>query len=243
MLHKASRLKGAVVQATDGDIGAVEDLFFDDERWTVRYLVVSTGAWLAGRRVLISPMAVDRSWDTVEIGTRLTRDQIRRCPDADSRRPVSRQHETELLQYYGYPFYWGGSGIWGSYGIPAALLTTPPTPPAAIVPPPRTSTEDQHLRSASEVIGYHLLATDGEIGHIDDFLIDEKSWRIGYVQIDTSNWIGGRAVVISPDVLRGIDWAARRVTVAASRRDVQGSPVLDSVDLPPGETAPPFALI
>jgi sporulation protein YlmC with PRC-barrel domain len=241
MLHKASRLRGITVHATDGPIGSVDDVYFDDERWTVRYLVVSTGSRLDSRRVLIPPMAADRRWDTVDLRVRLTADQVRRSPGALSHRPVSRQEEAELLQHYGYPYYWGGTGLWGAYGFPAALLAAPR--PAAVPVPPPPSADDRHLRSVTEVIGYHIHATDGEIGHVDDFLIDEESWRVQYLQIDTSNWIGGRAVVISPDILRGIDWVNRRVSVGISREAVQASPVLDAVDLPPGENAPPFALI
>jgi sporulation protein YlmC with PRC-barrel domain len=244
MLHKASRLRGIPVHATDGEIGRVDDLLFDDERWTVRYIVVAAGSWLMGRSVLLSPMSAEAGWDTVELRTRLTTDQVRRSPDAAAHRPLTRQHEAELLGHYGYPFYWGGAGVWGAFGAPGALAAASP-PPVSTPPlqPPRRPAEDRHLQSISDVIGYHILAADGEIGHVDDFLIDEATWRVSYLQVDTSNWIGGRAVVVSPEVLRGIDWTSRLVNVAISREKVKESPVLDSMDVPPGENAPTFALI
>jgi hypothetical protein len=209
----------------------------------VRYVVVNAGSGLSARRVLLSPMSMARSWDTVELAVRLTREQIERSPDADAHRPVSRQFETELLQHYGHPFYWGGAGLWGAYGFPAALLEGATSPPPLGVPPPTPPARDQHLRSVSEVIGYHLHASDGEIGHVDDFLVDEQSWQIRYLQVDTSNFIGGRAVAVSPQVLTGIDWPSRVVNVDITRAAVKDSPRLDAVEVPSAELAPKFALI
>src|SRR5688572_18651291 len=221
MLHLFSRLRGADVHATDGVIGTVEDIYFDDEHWAVRYIVVSTGAWL-GRSVLLSPMAVEEGWTAGLVRVKLTRKQVESSPDAATHEPVSRRMESELLRHYGYPIYWGGSGVWGAYGMPAALLGAPPEP---VSPPPVPATAapadvrnqqndaDRHLRSAADITGYHVKATDGSIGHVDDFLVDDRSWEIRYVQLDTSNWIGGKAVAISPQVLREIDHASRLVKI------------------------------
>jgi sporulation protein YlmC with PRC-barrel domain len=237
MLHKASRLRGIPVHAIDGEIGRVEDLLFDDQRWTVRYLVVAAGSWLMGRRVLLSPMSIQQPWDTVELRATLTTDQVRNSPDADAHRPLTRRHEQDLLGHYGYPFYWDGAGIWGAFETPGPLASAPPQEARP------STTEDRHLQSVSDVTGYHIHAADGAIGHVDDFLIDEATWRVSYVQVDTSNWIGGRAVVISPGVMRGIDWTSRAVNVGIPREAVKASPLFESVDLPTGENAPPFALI
>jgi hypothetical protein len=254
MLHLVSRLRGASVHATDGEIGTIEDLYFDDEQWTVRFVVVSTGAWL-GRSVLLSPISVEEGWTPGRVHVKLTRRQVEDSPDAATHEPVSRRLERELLRHYGYPIYWGGTGVWGAYGIPAALMGAAAEPIARPVPPApsgdvraenvveETDDEDRHLRSAAHVIGFHVEATDGGIGHVDDFLVDDRSWQIRYVQLDTSNWIGGKAVAVSPKVLRGIDHAGRSVKVAVSRDAVKAAPPLDSIDLPPAELAPPFVII
>jgi hypothetical protein len=255
MLHLVSRMRGAAVHATDGEIGTVEDLYFDDEHWTVRYVVVSTGAWL-GRSVLLSQMAVAEGWTAGLLHVKLTRAQVQSSPDAATHEPVSRRLESDLLRHYGYPIYWGGTSVWGAYGIPSALLGAPPepvAPPLTTVPAASAaagsqrstdqSRDDRHLRSAADITGYHIEATDGRIGHIDDFLIDDRSWQIRYVQLDTSNWIGGKAVAISPRVLREIDHVARLVKVAVSRDVVKRAPALDSLDLPAAETSPPFVII
>lgn len=122
MLRSIDDLQGFAITATDGAIGEVNEFYLDDESWAIRYLVVSTGTWLASRYVLISPLAikqVDRT--TNQIYVNLTMKQVERSPDIDTRKPVSRQHETAYFDYYGYPYYWGGPYLWGAAAFPAAL--------------------------------------------------------------------------------------------------------------------------
>jgi sporulation protein YlmC with PRC-barrel domain len=184
MLHKASKLRGATVQASDGDVGTLQDLYIDDEQWRVRYLVVKT----QGKTVLLSPDTAAASWNTAAVPVALTRTEVgERAPDV----------------------------------LPA----------------------DGHLVSTRQLKGCHVRATDGEIGHVDDVLVDEQSWRIRYLVLDTSNWVGGHSVVVSPRVLNGADWPERRVNVDVARDDVRRSPALDSIEVGPGEDAPPFAII
>jgi hypothetical protein len=193
-------------------------------------------------------MSVVEGWSSGVVRVNLTRRQVESSPDATTHEPVSRRIERELLRHYGYPIYWGGSGVWGAYGVPAALLGAPPEPvvPPEIPVPATTEVEadqDRHLRSAADLVGYHIKATDGEIGHIDDFLVDDRSWQIQYVQLDTSNWIGGKAVAVATRVLRDIDHGGRTVAVSVSREEVKRSPALETLDVPPSETAPPFVII
>jgi hypothetical protein len=104
MFRNASTLDGSIINATDGEIGHVEDAYFHDEAWTIRYLVVDTGTWLIGRKVLISPNSVTQPLGASRIiDVSLTREQVRNSPDIDTHRPVLRQHEREYLGYYGYP--------------------------------------------------------------------------------------------------------------------------------------------
>ncbi len=99
------------------------------------------------------------------------------------------------------------------------------------------------LHRLSTIKGFHLHATDGEIGHVDDFLIDQTTWAVQYLIVDTSNWIGGKTVVISPAALRGIDWGNARLDVDLTRAQIQASPQLESMDLPPSEVWPPTAFV
>src|SRR5689334_4092581 len=115
MIRGADGLKGFTIGATDGEVGGVNDLYFDDERWVIRYLVVDTGNWLPGRKVLISPHAVRTTqWELRRVDVALTRQQVKGSPDIDTDKPVSRQHEAAFFSYYGYPAYWDGTSLWGA---------------------------------------------------------------------------------------------------------------------------------
>ena len=242
MLHLAHKIRGAPVFASDGEIGAVEDFFFEEERWTVRYLLVDTGRWLSGKRVMVSPMSVVVPWNRGGVRVTLTRDQVWQSPQVESH-AFSRTTETELLKYYGYPIYWGAGGVWGAFENPGALVaqTVPPAPPTG----PLVNLEEQHLRSTHLSTGYHLHATDGEIGHVDDFVVGEESWRIRYLLVDTSNWIGGRSVVVLTETVTRIDKERGLLHVDATRDQIRNSGAFDSIEaaVGPGETGPPFVII
>jgi hypothetical protein len=234
MLKTASELIGYTIQATDGDIGSVTRIFFDDERWTIRYLVVDTGTWLRGRRVLISPLSVRQaSWRTRTLYVTLNRDQVKNSPDIDTERPVSRQHELSYLRYYSYPPYWGGATLWGTGVVYPLLVGDRPADAPAEESPPMSDAQaaDSHLRDTRVVSGYHIHATDGEIGHVEDFLLDDEVWAIRYLVIDTSNWIGGRRVLISPEWVSAVSWADSQVHVTVTRASVKTSPDYDPARL------------
>jgi uncharacterized protein YrrD len=227
MLQRLNPLRGCPVFALDGDIGAVKDFYFDDDTWTIRYVVADTGTWLQGRRVLIPLSALhEPDWHQRRIPVRLTREQVRNSPDVETQRPVSRQAEAASLKYYGYPYYWGGPALWGAVGAPS-LMAGLPVQPMAIEAP--SDERDTHLRSCAEVTGYHVRATDGEIGHVDDFVIDPGTWSIAHLLLDTSNWIGGKSVLIAPASIQKISWSDRTVAVSLSRNAVGRSPEPDFV--------------
>lgn len=244
MLHLARKVAGATLRAIDGDIGTLEDFYFEEDRWTVRYLLVDTGKWFSGKRVLISPMSVQGEWGMTGVSVNLTKDQVWNSPEFDVRQPLSRASETKVLGYYGYPYYWGDANVWGTFDNPAALLTARVdvrvTGEASGIDP-----EARHLRSTNKSTGYHLHATDGEVGHVDDFLIGQESWRVRYLLVDTSNWIGGRSVIVSCDVLGGIDKDHERLHVDATRDAIKHAPSLTSIEevLDAAETGPPFTII
>jgi hypothetical protein len=223
-------LRGFTIGATDGDIGKVDEFYFDDASFTVRHLVVDTGGWLTGRKVLISPMALrDVDWDAKRITAALTKAQVEKSPEVDTDRPVSRQHEIAYYSYYGYPYYWAGPYLWGAYPYPY------PVPPSGR----ETSLEkeqrwdwaeesgDPHLRSSAAVIGYHIAATDGDIGHVEDFLVDDATWAIRYMVVDTRNWWAGKTALVSPEWIARVDWNESKVHVALTREQIKNSPAFD----------------
>ena len=229
MLNTTGRLVGSTITATDGAIGHVKAAFFDDQAWTIRYLVIEAGSWLTGRLVLISPYSVKRPvGDVRNIDVSLTREQVKMSPDIDTHQPVSRQHERELLSYYAYPEYWEGGGLW-------ALESSPMLTPA--LPSPLTSedlrvakrrellADDVHLRSSVKVAGYEIQASDDSIGHVEDFIFDDDAWTIRYLLVDTRNWWpGGRKVLIGTHWIDRIDWATKMVHVKLTREQVRSSP-------------------
>lgn len=234
MLHSARNLRGFTVFGVDGEVGSVDDVYFDDERWVVRYLVVDTGSWLTGRKVLLSPLAFRQAdWDGKTMLVNLTRDKIRSSPGIDTHMPVSRQQESELFRHYDYPYYWAGPYAWG-FSVSPVLLD-----PANLDNRERAETreqvassEDRHLRSVNEVKGYAIHARDDTLGHVDDFLVDEEDWSIQMVVIDPRDWWPNQDVLVAPERISDVNWEDKSVTVGMTRAEIEQSPVYDP-DHPP----------
>lgn len=243
MLQSINNLQGRGIRATDGDIGSVKQFFFDDETWTIRYLVADTGGWLPGRHVLISPIALgdtDRAGEALNVS--LTKQQIEDSPDIDTEKPVSRQHETDYSNYYGYAPYWHGGGLWGAGAHPAGMMV-PPTvlgypdrvgvatgyASSGATPAAARSEEqgDPNLRSTNEVVGYYIEATDGDIGHVEDFIIDDASWAIRYMVVDTVNWWPGKKVVVAPQWIERVSWGESKLYVDLTREKIKNAPEYD----------------
>jgi sporulation protein YlmC with PRC-barrel domain len=203
MKRNINSLIGYSIEATDGKIGTVKDFYFDDETWTIRYLVVKTGNWLSGRQVLISPVAlIKKNWSNGLIPVNLTKEQIQNSPDIDTDKPVSRQQEAMLNQHHFWKNYWRSGSYGGEMGIGNAL-------PVRIKAIDRDPSEDIHLRSIVQVSGYGIHASDGEIGHVGDFIIDDETWQLLDIAVDTHNWIGGKKVLIEVSHVHSIsflDW-------------------------------------
>jgi hypothetical protein len=239
MLRTTHDLKDYSIGATDGPVGHVKDFYFDDDAWVIRYLVVETGSWLSNRRVLISPVSLhDPDWLGRTLPASITKAQVKDSPDVESHRPLSRQNEITYLDYYGYPNYWGGVGMWGNDMYPYAMM--PGYIGSGLPADEREAqahwraerehprNDDPHLRSCEEVAGYHLHASDGEIGHVDGFLVDEQTWAIRYLVVNTSNWWIGHKVLIAPAWITGVNWKEQTLSVDLSRDSVKAAPPYDA---------------
>ena len=235
MLLSFSELKGHKLHATDGEIGSVDDIYFDDNTWAVRYLVVNAGSWLTGRAVLLAPHVLSaRSGEKNAIGVSLTKEQIRNSPEIDTQKPVSLQHQEALHSYYGWPLYWGPGSILGgarSVGYDpnsSGIGGTPETLPPMLEGAERQAHQgDPHLRSAREVHGYHIHAQDGEIGSATDLIVDETEWRIRYLVVKTGGWFTGDHVLVAPAWIKQISWPDSTVQVDLTRKAVAESPPYD----------------
>ncbi|MCB2030747.1 MAG: PRC-barrel domain-containing protein [Burkholderiaceae bacterium] len=217
--HELETLKGYSLMAADGEIGTITDVWFDDDRWTVRYLVVRTGGWLLGRKVLLAPSVV-RGVNVAreQIAVELTREQVENSPPMDSEQPVSRHHESQLHKHYGWTPYWVG-GNFGALGTMGADVAPPPEPQAPVMDPP-----EPHLRSSDEVRGYAMHARDGNIGEVVDFVIHEEDWTIRYLVADTRKWLPGRTVLLAPSWVQAIRWSDREIAIDMERETLRTAP-------------------
>jgi hypothetical protein len=233
MLHSLSEIEGYSLRATDGTIGSVDDFYFDDATWLVRYIVADTGHWLSGRKVLLTPQSAGLP-DVVNqlLPVQLTRAQVENSPEIDLARPVERAMEERLYRYYGWEPYWS-DGIM-PLGVPRRPTRTPGATgnPNAATPDPVSLNDPDleppgfqpHLRSADTVMHYYIHARDGDIGHVSDFLLDPEAWMIRYMVVDTRNWLPGRKVLVSPQWIEDISWSENRVTLDLFRQQIREAP-------------------
>lgn len=227
MKRNIKSLIGFSMGATNGEIGKVKEFYFDDLTWTVRYVIVETGNWLNGRKVLIAPEALlTPDWKNEVFPVNLTKEKIKNSPNIDTEQPVSRQHEIEMYEYYPWTSYWGG-GIWGG-GMGVSGMMTQVREPLVEAVRRENSTDtkdadgDPHLRSTA-IEGYHIHTTDDEIGHVSDFIIDDNTWQILYFVIDAHNWFGGKKVLIPVGDINGVKWENSKVIVNITTDAVKNS--------------------
>ena len=229
MLRSLKSLRDYVIRTVDGDIGNVYGFLFDDQSWIIRYLVVETGNWLMGRKVLLSTTALGKPlWEEKAFPVMLSKEQVEESPDIATEKPVSRQMEEDLHRYYNWSPYWRPAMPAAGVGAAAAAET--------LVEEEREEEEeieigktvsDPHLRSTREVTGYHIQAIDDEIGHVEDFIADDENWIIRYLVVDTRNWLPGKSVIVSPTWVQEVNWIERQVHVDLHRQTIEASPEFD----------------
>lgn len=236
MLLSTEMLLSYGIRATDGDIGSVHDLLFDDVSWMIRYVTVDTGGWLPGRRVLLSPSSLGpvRPGEDV-LRVQLSRKKVEDSPPIYTHRPVSRQEESELSRYYGWRPYWPADlppVPFSLGGVPGEMAPIPPLTEDAAgkqnEEDDKSEHDDPHLRSAREVRGYGIQARDGEIGHVENFLIDTSVWWIQSMVADTRNWLPGKKVTVSPLRIEGVKWDERKVLVGLNRDEIKSGPPVET---------------
>jgi hypothetical protein len=166
-------------------------------------------------------------------------EQVRHSPGIDTDKPVSRQNEEQTLGYYGYPMYWGGEGLWGGGLSPYAMGPGFAGGGVGHVERERQMeawlreerdrhrNDDPHLRSVNVVTGYRIHATDGEIGHVSGFLVDDETWAIRYLVVDTGSWWSGHRVLVAPAWIEGVHWSDETVSVDLTRAALQTAPTYD----------------
>jgi hypothetical protein len=221
MLQNIKQFYGSRLAALDGDFGHAKDFYFDDKSWVIRYLVADTGSWLTGRLVLLSPHAFGK-WDHYEkaLHIKLRKKQIEDSPSIDTHEPISRQFEENYYRSYGWPPYWQGGQMWGMGGYP--LVAAPLAQDLAT----RRASEpvaDRHLQSAKAVTGYSVDASDGMVGHLGGFLVDDRTWAVSGLLVEAGHWFAGKEIVILPRMVERISSAQSKVFVNLTMADIQAT--------------------
>jgi hypothetical protein len=233
MLWNASTIKGYTITAIDGQLGTVSDFLFDDTSWLIRWLVVDTGSWLSSRKVLLPTLVLGHiDLEREEFSVRLTREQVKSSPEIETDLPVSRRMENDVYDYYGWTPYWGAGLYMGGYDFLNGSIAASPSLQSMRheqdIADSQRDNSDQHLRSIEAVTGYHIRASDGAIGHVEDFLIEDADWSIHFLVVDTKNWWPGKKVLVSPRSAQDIDWRSRLVHLNVDRQKVKDSPTYDA---------------
>ena len=204
MFHDLQSLTGSSVIAADGEMGSVRNFLFDDQSWTIRYLVVDVGSWLTQRAVVLAITAVEQpDWAKKTLHVNLTKEQVRNGPDVDTEKPVSRQQEIAMREYFGWPVDW----LDGELGPPGPAFRT-----YAV-----QSKGDSHLRSVWHLTGYEVWAPEIEIGRLEGFVMDDASWHLSYLDVKAGDWLHSRSVLVPTRWVKYISWAEHRVHLERGR--------------------------
>jgi uncharacterized protein YrrD len=205
MLISTRHAYGAVLEGPDGRLGTLYDVLFDDQSWKVRHLLVSRDRWFHGRQVLIEPEVVERTdWAERKLSTRMTKEQIQRCPGPETDLPVARCQAREAAQVLVWEAYWTG------------VLDNSEGPEG-----------NSHLRSTKVLNGLHIHCTDGMFGHVDDFVFDDETWTIRYLVVETRNWWPGKHVLVEPSSIRSIRWEDGEIHLSLTREEVLNRPAYE----------------
>jgi sporulation protein YlmC with PRC-barrel domain len=229
-LVRFKEMTGYAIHGKDGQIGNVHDVYFSDDSWTVRYLVVDTSIWIFGKKVLVSPHAVRRvDLQQQKVFLDLTKSQVENGPELLPDLPLEREQEATYNEYYRWPLYWHIGTL--SYHVttefkgPAGagpITERPPIPEEAQGPMP-----EPRLRSLNSVTQYEFTARGGDIGKANDALIDPRNWTIRYLVVDTNAFLPGGKVLVAPDWIEGIRWQDEKVAADLERQAVETAPEFD----------------
>jgi len=244
MVRRIKELESNEIGTTAGSFGRVQEFYFDDRAWVIRYLLVDAGTWLSSEEVLISFRSIRRAiWEQKVLRTSPGAEQGGQSAGLPGEKLVSRAKAIQYLGYYGYRYYCDEDKLWGASDYPGMLITgvgygesdreyrrLQAAQARDAFRSARERSEDPHLRSARSVMGYHVRASDGEIGYIQDLLVDEDTWAVRYIVVDTGDWWPGHQVLVSPQWIQEIDWADEGVLVDLTRSAVKLAPPFASTD-------------
>ncbi|TNF91779.1 MAG: PRC-barrel domain containing protein [Gammaproteobacteria bacterium] len=240
MLRSLKEITGYTLLATDDVIGHCKDFLFDDGLWVVRYMVADTGKWLTHHEVLITPSSLkEPDWSTEQISVNLTHDQIEASPPLEKHAPVSREYEIAFHEYYDQAFYWLGAdlreGRPDEQGVIQPIEDLPDIEELSdedevVTAAKSEDTQDLEgkLRSAVEVMDYMVESKDGDAGRVEDLIVDDLSWVIRYLVVDTGHWLPGKKVLVNPEWIESVTWADQKVHVDLDQQEIEKCPDYDA---------------
>lgn len=224
MKRSINKLTSYKVETKDGKKGKIKDFLFDEKFWIIRYLEADFGKFFEDKRVLIPRIFLKYpEWDGKNFPLEVEEENIKNCPDISSRKPVSREYEKLLSDYYGISYYW-------PYGYTAPVGTSMfPSRPFSIPEQKQGKVDvESSLRSFDEVKGYHIRGKDGTIGHVEDLLVDDIDWQIVYLIVDTSNWLPwSKKVILSIEWLDEINYPDAEVSISLKKDTIKNAPEYD----------------
>jgi len=217
------------VWASDGRVGVVDDLYIEDGLGAIRYFVVDTGGWLMGQRVLVATSSVTGvAHISGRMSVALTRAQVQNGPAPESRLGLAPHGQHETADQYEWPHY-HVPDVYEDRTMLGVFVWAPPLDP--VREPAPEDAPAPTLRSVRELSGYHILATDGKIGHVDDFIIEQDDCRLRHLIVDTRNWLPGRRVLVEPEMVTGIEFRRKTISVNVNRQGIRGAPEFDPASL------------
>jgi hypothetical protein len=226
MLCSVNELMNYQMMASDGEIGRSKDFLFDERNWVVRYMVADAHKWLPRLTVLVSPIALDLlDCENRRLPVKMTRNEIEDGPPLEQDATVSREYEIRLFKHYGWLPYWAGNDVWGTVRYPNLLYGKKQEEFAEEAQEPKS----EQLRSVNEVKGLHIQASNGKVGHVEDFILDEPVWILRYMVVDTLNFLPGREkeVLLKLEHVNSVDWADRKMRVNLNTEAIRNSPEYD----------------
>lgn len=245
MIRSLREIEGYAIHAVDGRIGKVYEFLFDTFQWAVRYVAVDLGGWISDRKVILSARAIEHAAPG-ELRVNASREKIRTGPDIDTIHKLDRSAEAELHDHYSWPYYWQQPTYYyqqDSNPIAGDPYTAPSWPAGAspeyatyahASPADREKSRgarerpaEPMLRETRDVHGYHIHALDGDIGHVHDFAVEDETWKIRYVIVDTRNLLPAKHVALSPRWIQDVNWEDRHVYACQTKEKIRSAPAFD----------------
>jgi hypothetical protein len=228
MQRRLSGFKGYTIEAPDGNAGSVCDILFQDNDWKLRWFVINTGSWLFGNRLLLRPAALGPA-DIRQhaFAVTLTKAEVEASADENSDMPVFQQMEQSIDIWDNNTSIWD-VGQYGGFGYGASGGTTYDRSGSG--QNNAGPSGDPHLRSMTQVTGYAIHALDGDIGHVEDFLVNDETWQIEAVVIDTKNWGAGKHVLVPAPEIKAVDWDGKYIRIDQTRYAIKCGPSWQEAD-------------